>query len=155
MVEGTPLLRAQMVLSRLEGSNPFLSATNPRVWNRGAPAPPHADAHRMAIPYLAGEGNGWLSRIRLPGPLDPDWTLAPIRVTRGALPARQARRKAPGVARDLITRIAPMLEGLNALAEADAGPDAAQVDQTFDALAMIGAQPAIGNGLSSRPDLPA
>ena len=27
MVEGTPLLRAQMVLSRLEGSNPFLSAT--------------------------------------------------------------------------------------------------------------------------------
>src|SRR6185437_975139 len=27
VVEGTPLLRAQMVLSRLEGSNPFLSAT--------------------------------------------------------------------------------------------------------------------------------
>ena len=27
MVEGTPLLRAQMVMNCLEGSNPFLSAT--------------------------------------------------------------------------------------------------------------------------------
>ena len=30
MVEGTPLLRAQMVMNCLEGSNPFLSATCPR-----------------------------------------------------------------------------------------------------------------------------
>ena len=31
MVEGTPLLRAQMVKSCLEGSNPFLSATYPHL----------------------------------------------------------------------------------------------------------------------------
>ena len=31
MVEGTPLLRAQMVMNCLEGSNPFLSATYPKA----------------------------------------------------------------------------------------------------------------------------
>lgn len=34
MVEGTPLLRAQTVLSRLEGSNPFLSARFPQPSNQ-------------------------------------------------------------------------------------------------------------------------
>jgi integrase len=53
---------------------------------------------RRGASYLTRRGNSLAFQIRVPRDLDPDSSLAPIRVTLGALPIREARRQAKSLA---------------------------------------------------------
>jgi hypothetical protein len=48
---------------------------------------------RRGASYLTRRGNSLAFQIRFPRDVDPDSSLAPIRVTLGPLPLREARRK--------------------------------------------------------------
>ncbi len=125
--------------------------------------------------YLSQKSSGWQFQIRVPTFLIRDSSLAPIRVTLGALGALEARRRAAilaGAAQVAFMRVkqmsgacelsdkerrdrafefmaelvGPALAGMDALADAETPPDPDVVDAAFDALALIGANRASGSG---------
>jgi integrase len=133
----------------------------------------------MPLPYLRKKNAGWQVQIRLPVTLDPDLRLSPIRLTIPAMPAIEARRKAvsvvsavqtaiaeverlnehtpmpPKASRDAtmerINRVLPTLLGLDALAAPTATTDSRLIEGTFDVLAQIGNDRAMGEGLFADP----
>lgn len=129
----------------------------------------------MRLPYLYRKNSGWVVQVRLPVSLDPDLKLSPIRTTIGVMPAIKARKMAVGVvaavhsaitevermskskpisppqARELtmdkINLVIPTLLGMNAMAAPTATKDRAVVEASFDALAQIGHDRAMGSGI--------